>query len=208
MRVKICGITNIDDALFCSSQGANALGFIFYNKSKRYIPSNSAGEIIKELPAFVFKVGVFVNETPETVNKIASEIGLNAVQLHGDESPEYISGIKYPVIKSFRVGDNFNWLQLSDYENCNILLDTFSITEMGGTGKSFDWKSIPENIKTKIILSGGINTGKLEYILKEIKPAAVDLSSSLESSPGKKDKTKVVEFFAKYNELRNTKNNK
>lgn len=202
MKVKICGITNIEDALPCCEYGADAIGFVFYGKSKRYVSFDQAKLISKQLSPFIFKVGVFVNEEPEKVNQAAKHIRLNAVQLHGDETPGYVDRINVPVIKSFRIDDTFNWKTIDTFENCGILLDSFSSNQTGGTGKSFDWKSIPEKLRDRIILSGGITIDKLDFIFSEIKPAAIDLSSSLESSPGKKDKQKVIEFLKRFNELR------
>ena len=202
MKVKICGITSIEDALLCCEYGVDAIGFIFYEKSKRYISFERAESISKQLPPFVFKVGVFVNEETEKVNRAAKQIGLNAVQLHGDESPGYIEKINYPVIKSFRINETFEWDTIDAFKNCNIMLDTFSTDQIGGTGRSFGWNLIPEKLRRRIILSGGITIDKLDFIFNEIKPAAIDLSSSLESSPGKKDKQKVIEFLKRFNELR------
>lgn len=202
MKVKICGITNIEDALLCCEYGADAVGFIFYEKSKRHVSFDQAELISKQLPPFIFKVGVFVNETLEKVNQAARQIGLSAVQLHGDELPEYIERINYPVIKSFRIDETFDWKTIDTFENCDILFDTFSSDQMGGTGKSFDWNLIPEKLRSRVILSGGITIDKLDFIFSEIKPAAIDLSSSLESLPGKKDIQKVIEFLKLFNELR------
>ena len=201
MKVKICGITNIEDALLCESLGADALGFIFYKGSKRYIPPEAAYEIIKSLSPFTMKVGVFVSESSETINKIASTAKLNTVQLHSEESTEIIN-ILLPVIKSFRVDDNFEYEILEQYKSAYYLLDTYSKTEFGGTGKVFDWEKIPDKYKSKIILAGGISIDNLEEIYTRVKPAAIDLSSSLESEPGKKDKEKVKRFFEKFNEVK------
>jgi len=205
LQIKICGITNIEDALLCAECGADALGFIFYEKSKRFIKKEQAAEIIKQLPPFIAKVGVFVDESFDTINKTVKETGLNSVQLHGNELPEFAQRFFLPIIKAFRVDNNFDWSKIEDYQNCKILLDAFSQNEMGGTGKSFDWKLIPDGIKKKIILSGGISIDNLEFIFDEIKPAAVDLSSSLESAPGIKDHLKVKEFLNKLNRLRSKK---
>ncbi len=202
MKVKICGITNIEDALLCEDYGADALGFIFYEKSKRFITFGKAAQIIQHLNPLIMKVGVFVDYEFQIINHVAYKIGLNAVQLHNSESPEFISKITHPVIKSFRINDQFDWAQLENYKNCHLLLDAFSTDEMGGTGKSFNWKFIPEEYRNKIILSGGITIDNLEIIFNEIKPAAIDLSSSLESAPGKKDHQKVKDFMKKFNQLR------
>ena len=202
MKIKTCGITNLDDALLCESEGADALGFIFYKKSKRYIEPELVKNIVKHLSPFTMKVGVFVNDSVDFINKTASELNLNAVQLHGEESPDIIEKINLPVIKSFRINNEFNFSILEKYSNNSFLFDTYSDSGYGGTGEVFNWKLIPEEIKSKIILAGGISIDNIADIFTNIKPAAVDLSSSLESEPGKKDKDKVKEFFKKINYLR------
>jgi phosphoribosylanthranilate isomerase len=195
LKVKICGITNLEDALVCEKLGADALGFIFYDKSKRHIKPNSAADIIKFLSPFTLKVGVFVNETPENINVISKLTGLNLVQLHGDETPKQMAEINLPIIKAFRVSDDFDFNILTDYENCYFLFDNYSISEYGGTGNIFNWKNIPENLKCKIILSGGISSSHIQRIINEVNPYAVDVSSSVEESPGKKSEIKLKEFF-------------
>jgi len=202
MQVKICGITNINDALLCCKLGANALGFIFYEKSERFISYAQAMEIIKHLPPFVLKTGVFVNSSSNEVNEVAVCIGLNAVQLHGDEEPDYVNKINYPVIKGFRIKNDFDYSKLEIYKNCSFLLDTYSPDNLGGTGMTFDWSIIPLKFRDKIILAGGISSENVEYIFRNVKPMAIDLSSSLESSPGKKDSYKLREFFKTVNNLR------
>jgi phosphoribosylanthranilate isomerase len=202
MKVKICGITNLDDALLCCSLGADAIGFIFYDKSKRAITYESAKEIIAKLPPFITKVGVFVDQAPEEINTLSEEIGLNVIQYHSDILPGDTKKISYPVIKVFRVSTGFNFKLLSGYTNCTFLLDTYIEETMGGTGKTFNWDNIPQELRSKIILAGGISSDNIEHIYKNIKPFAVDLSSSVESVPGKKDKNKLTEFFNKINQLR------
>lgn len=201
MKVKICGITNLEDARLCAGYSTDAIGFIFYEKSKRYVTFEKAKEIINQLPPFLMKVGVFVNEEAEIVNESAQKIGLNLVQLHGDESAEYVSEIKLPVIKAFRVDEKFDWTAIDNYKNCVIMLDSFSQNEYGGTGNTFEWNTIPTKYKNKIILSGGITIDKLEQIFSEIKPAAIDVSSSLEISPGKKDPQKLKEFLTRFDQM-------
>ena len=202
MRIKICGITQLEDARLCEKEGANALGFVFYPHSKRYIAPAQAKEIISKLGPFIDKVGVFVNESVDYINKIVKECGLTMVQLHGQESTDQIKIIDVPVIKGFRVDKNFNYDQLYEYSECFFLLDAFSDHEYGGSGKSFNWQDIPVNMRSKIILAGGISVGNLEKIFTDIKPAAIDLSSSIEVSPGKKDPMKVIEFCKKYRKLK------
>lgn len=202
MQVKICGTTNLKDALLSVELGADALGFIFYEKSKRFVQYSAAEAIIKQLPNSVLKVGVFVNSTIEEVNSAADRIGISAVQLHGDETPLHTEQIEKPVIKSFRVDNKFDFALLDKYENCTFLLDNSFENEFGGTGKSFDWTLIPEKLKDRIILAGGVSSKNIEEIFTHIKPQAVDLVSSVEKSPGKKDEEKLKEFFNIVNKLR------
>jgi phosphoribosylanthranilate isomerase len=202
LKVKICGITNLEDALLCESSGADLLGFIFYEKSKRFINFAEAGQIINKLSLFTIKVGVFVNESVDLINSIVNRIKLNAVQLHGEESPDIIDKIEAPVIKSFRVKDKFNLEVINQYKNVVPLLDTFSDSEYGGTGKSFNWEIIPKEIHSKIIVAGGISINNIEEVFNKINPIAVDISSSVEKRPGKKDELKVKDFFIKINQLR------
>lgn len=197
MKIKICGITNLADALLCESYGADAIGFVFYVGSKRQIMPDEAAEIVRQLNPLTIKVGVFVDENPVLINQLVRDIGLNMVQLHGGETPEDISLINVPVIKAFRVNDNFDFTVLNHYSNSYLLLDSYKEEELGGTGKSFNWQMIPEQLKSKIILAGGINSDNIDLIFQQIKPQAIDVSSSLEQYPGKKDKQKVIQFFNK-----------
>ncbi len=202
MKVKICGITNTDDALFCEKIGANALGFVFYEKSKRFISPDEAAKIISKLSPFTTKVGVFVNNSTQEVNKVAGKIKLNAVQLHGDETPEGVSEIDFPVIKSFRINELFDFQTLNFYKNVSFLLDSYSKNEYGGTGNKFNWHLIPNDLNGNFILAGGISIENIEEIFNKVKPKAIDVSSSLEKSEGVKDYKKVKDFFNKTNSLR------
>ena len=202
MKVKVCGITNLDDALLCEKEGANALGFIFYKQSKRYISPEDAVEISGKISPFTTKVGVFVNEDISVINEIVEKTKINVVQLHGDENENYCKEIKLPVIKSFRVKEGFDFESVYKYESVDYLLDAYTENNFGGTGKTFKWELIPMNLRNKIILSGGISENNIEEIIRNVSPLAVDLSSSLESKPGKKDEAKVESFFKKFNSLR------
>ncbi len=204
MKVKVCGITNLEDAKICCELGADALGFIFYKESKRYINYEEASVIVSELPVFVSKVGVFVNEEANTINHIAQSVGLTHVQLHGNEDQLLIDKVNHPAIKAVRVKNNFDFTSLKLFSGCTILLDTFSDEELGGTGLTFDWNTIPIGLRSKVILAGGVSAQNIETIYKTIKPQAVDISSSLESESGKKDEVKVREFFRILNQLRKT----
>lgn len=203
MKVKICGITNIKDALIASDLGADALGFIFYKKSKRFIEYDKAKTIITYLPPAVLKVGVFVNEDYEIINRVVGDIGLTNIQLHGEEPPEFINKIELPVWKAFKINSEFDFKILDSYKNCTFMFDTYSKDEHGGTGKTFNWDVIPGSIRNKIILAGGISSNNIEKIYNEISPAWVDVSSSLEKAPGKKDDNKLKVFFGLINKLRN-----
>ena len=202
MRIKICGITNYEDAKLCCDLGADALGFIFYEKSKRCVNIDEAKTIIEKLPAFISKIGVFVNEDSKKINEIAHEIKLIGIQLHGEESPEFVQQIYLPVIKAFRVNNDFGFSITDKYHGCKFMFDTHSKSEYGGTGQAFDWEIIPMNLRKSIIIAGGISASNIEFIFKTIKPEAVDVSSSLEISPGIKDESKIKSFFEIFNSLR------
>ena len=202
MKVKICGITNLEDAKLSYDFGADAIGFVFYQKSKRYIEPKEAKEIINQLPVFLLRVGVFVNESAKEINEIARELKLNLIQLHGEEPPEMIDDIELPVIKAFRVNENFDYSIVSKYKNCSFLLDAYNENEYGGTGQKFNWRKIPSELKEKIILAGGISKNNVEQIYKEVNPYAIDVSSSIEIKPGKKDHKKLKQLFQKIYELR------
>jgi len=205
LKVKICGITNIEDALLCEGCGADLLGFIFYNKSKRFIPFEDAGKIISKLSPLTNKVGVFVNENVEIMNKAADSLKLDFLQLHGDEEPGIVHQLERKVIKAFGINDSFDFSTINRFENVIPLLDSHSKEKYGGTGTMFNWDIIPNSIWNKIILAGGVSSENVEYIYRQLKPLAVDVSSSLEISPGIKDKNKVKEFFIKIEQLRSSK---
>jgi len=202
MKVKICGITNIEDALLAEQLGADAIGFIFYKQSKRYISPEAAKIISQLLSTFTVKVGVFVNETEDEINRITATVKLNLIQLQGDEKPEMISKLLLPSIKSFRIDGDFNFSILEEYLCSNFLFDTFSHNEFGGTGKTFNWSIIPPSLRERAIIAGGVSEDNIEEIFSNINPYAVDVSSSLEISPGKKDHNKMKSFFQIINQLR------
>jgi len=196
--IKICGITNLEDALSSISAGADALGFNFYKRSPRYIEPNKAREIIQQLPHTVLNVGVFVNEnTTEEVARIADQVKLNAVQLHGEESPSYCAELKsFNVIKAFRVSDDFKPEDVLKFDVSAVLLDAYSRDARGGTGKVFDWGVAKETQKIfpKVFLAGGLTPDNVADAIRQIKPYAVDACSSLEIARGKKDAGKIKAF--------------
>jgi len=205
IHVKICGITSFNDAIMATNYGASALGFIFYEKSPRYINPEILKTWISNVPSSIKKVGVFVNKDVDKVNKIAEELNLGMVQLHGDESPEYCNQMIRPVIKVFRVNKKFDSIMLKNYQVATFLFDTYNKENHGGTGESFDWQSILQlNTETPVILSGGLNADNVLEGIEVVKPSAVDVNSGVEVAPGKKDEGKIKNLFTI---LKNTKGN-
>ena len=205
IHVKICGITSFNDAIMAANYGASALGFIFYEKSPRYINPKILNLWISNVPSSVKKVGVFVNKDVDKVNKIAEELNLGMVQLHGDESPEYCNQMIKPVIKVFRVNNKFDSIMLNNYQVATFLFDTYNKENHGGTGESFDWQSILQlNTEIPVILSGGLNADNVLEGIEVVKPSAVDVNSGVEAAPGKKDEEKIKKLFTI---LKNTKGN-
>ncbi len=195
VKVKICGITRSDDAIFACDYGADALGFVFYNKSPRYITPERAGSIIKKLPPSIEKVGVFVNESPDRINNIIENTGLTTVQLHGEELPEFMKAIKAPVIRAVRIRDKDDIKIMVQYSVTAFLLDSFT-QNYGGSGRRFDWDIAIEAKKFgRIILSGGLTPENVAEAIRIVQPWGVDVSSGVELKPGVKDREKVREFI-------------
>jgi phosphoribosylanthranilate isomerase len=197
VKVKICGITNIEDARRAVSLGADALGFVFYSKSPRYVKPEAAAMMIRALPRKVRKVGVFVDASPRTVRRIAKACGLDMVQLHGNESAQACLKCKpYPVIKAFRVGRRFDPDVCRKYDTAAYLFDAYSPKKFGGTGTAFDWTVLSQSrFNCGFFLSGGLNSRNVPGAIRAARPDWVDASSSLESSPGKKDSRRVAAFI-------------
>jgi phosphoribosylanthranilate isomerase len=199
VRIKICGITNREDALAAAHLGADALGFIFA-ASPRKISVERAREIIKALPPFVRTVGVFVDEDPERVSSIAAMCALDILQLHGSESVDYCSSFDRRVIKAVRLQSRDELKNLSKYVNVvdALLLDTYLPNKLGGTGVTFDWKLAVEARRYgRIVLAGGLTPKNVAAAISMVKPYAVDASSGLERSPGVKDHEKMAQFIRK-----------
>lgn len=196
--VKICGITNLEDALLCVAAGADALGFNFYRLSPRYIEPIAAREITSRLPANVLTVGVFVNElTPETVERIASDAGVLAMQLHGDESPNYCRALRGRyVIKVLAASKDFEPQRALDYEVEAIMLDTFDPQMRGGTGRVIDWSVARKTraLVPKFFLAGGLSPENVQGAIRRVDPYGVDACSALEIRPGKKLPERVAAF--------------
>ena len=197
--VKVCGITNTEDALASVEAGAHALGFNFYRRSPRYVDPARVREIVERLPTEILCVGVFVNEECEAVARIVEESSVGAAQLHGDESPAYcdaLSGLR--LIKALRVGDEFTPEQASGYGVEAILLDSFSASARGGTGRTFDWSLArrTREVVPRLYLAGGLTPENVAEAISSVAPYAVDVCSGVESRPGVKNPARVREFFA------------
>ncbi len=197
-RVKICGITEFEDARDAALLGASAIGFNFYEKSPRYIEPARASKIIDHLPPFVTTVGVFVNHPdPHNLEDFALSLGLHAVQLHGNESPDYCAVIqRVKVIKVFRVDANFRVEMLRNHGSSTFLLDAASPSQYGGTGKAFKWDQVyGANAFGSIIIAGGLTPENVAHVVEELHPFAVDVASGVETKPGKKDYEKMRRFI-------------
>jgi len=196
MRVKICGITNKEDALIAADLGADALGFVFAKGSPRIITSEAAGNIISKLPSFILPVGVFVDSPIEEILSIIEHTGIQCVQLHGNETPYEYSKINIPVIKAFRVDEHFQADILLRFPARAYLLDTFVKESAGGTGKTFDWNTaLAAKAYGRIILAGGLTPKNICNAITKVQPYGIDISSGIESVPGKKDKQKLQQLF-------------
>ncbi len=194
--VKICGITNTDDAFYCAHEGADALGFIFYKQSPRYVEPSIAATIIEELPAYVIPVGVFVNESREQIERIISETNIRIIQLHGDEMPSDCTGYHVKVWKAFRLRKSETVKSIKQYKLDAVMLDGASDDEYGGSGKlaNFD-VALQMKEFHPVILSGGLNPDNVVNAIQHVQPYGIDISSGVESLPGKKDHEKVALLF-------------
>jgi phosphoribosylanthranilate isomerase len=195
-KIKICGITNLEDALQAVGAGADALGFVFYAGSPRCVEAEQVRAITDRLPPFVSKVGLFVNETRATIEQTMTMAGLNLIQLHGDESPSDCYFERWPVIKALRVRNAKSLQGLAAYKTCSLLLDAWSDEAYGGTGHSFDWQLLRDlSSERPLILAGGLKPENVAQAIATVKPYAVDVSSGVEATRGRKDHEKVKEFI-------------
>lgn len=199
LKVKICGITNYDDAAMAVSLGADALGFIFVPASPRQIEPAIAADIIRRLPPFIKSTGVFVNEDISVIKDIIDYCGLDIIQLHGDEAPAMCESLMPRTIKAIRVKNDTDTSQLEAYigKVRAFLLDTYSEKATGGTGKTFNWdKAIEINaLGLPVILAGGLKPSNIEEAIRKVRPYGVDINSGIEKSPGKKDHELMKELF-------------
>ncbi|MEK6708656.1 MAG: phosphoribosylanthranilate isomerase [Pseudomonadota bacterium] len=196
-RIKICGITRIEDALAAARLGADAIGLVFWPQSARAVTPARAREIVAALPPFVSSVGVYVDPEAEWVEQTASVAGLNLLQFHGDESPEFCSQFSLPYIKAVRVKAGVDLLQYATrYSSARgLLLDTYVEGTPGGTGDAFNWGLIPQRLPLPLILSGGLHPGNVTTAIKQVQPWAVDVSSGVEAAKGIKDAEKIAAFM-------------
>ena len=195
-KIKICGITNIDDALAAVEYGTDALGFVFVPGTPRYIDPENAAEIIAQIPPFVTIVGLFVDESKEHIQQIADQCKLDVLQLHGHESPDFCRGFNRRVIKAFRIKDAESLTVLSQYTVSAYLLDTYVKGAMGGTGVTFNWSlALDAKQHGSIILAGGLNPDNVAQAVQQIYPYGIDVSSGVEAEPGRKDHNKVKNFI-------------
>jgi phosphoribosylanthranilate isomerase len=195
--VKICGITNLDDAQVAVEARADALGFVFYEKSPRHMTIPAAAGISNQMPGFVMRVGVFVNALKETVVRATSECGLNLLQFHGDEPPEYCLQFNLMSMKAFRMRDAGTLKEMKKYQTNAWLLDACSPEAAGGSGEKFNWDLAVEAQKfgKPIFLAGGLTPENVAEAIRKVRPFGVDVSSGVEISPGKKDHAKMRAFI-------------
>lgn len=196
-RVKICGITRVEDALTAAQSGADAIGLVFYPGSPRHVSVSQAAMIMRALPPFITSVGLFVNAEAQTINAILQDLPLALLQFHGDESASFCRQFKRPYLKAVRVKPSLDLLQYAaDYPDAHgLLLDAYVDGIAGGTGKTFDWDLIPAGLPLPVILSGGLTPDNVAAAIKHVQPWAVDVSSGVEAAKGIKDAAKIAAFM-------------
>lgn len=198
VRVKICGITRIEDLHAACAAGADALGFVFYDKSPRHVSIDTAAALVRALPPFVQSVGLFVDAEPATIKAVLASVPLDLLQFHGDETPEQCAHAGRPFLKAVRVKADTDLLKYAaDFEAARgLLLDAYVPGVPGGTGERFDWSLIPSDLPKPVVLSGGLDPGNVAEAVCRVRPWAVDVSSGVEASKGIKDALLVARFIA------------
>ena len=196
-RTKICGITRLEDAKASVRAGCDALGFVFYKESPRYIALDAFKVIARELPPFVTKVGLFVNADPAEIEEAIRSGLVNVLQFHGDETPDFCRQFKFPYIKAVAVSSSVDLLQYAKdfYDAEALLLDASHEHLKGGTGQTFDWNLIPHSLSKPIVLAGGLNVDNVKEAINQVKPYAVDISGGVEDSKGIKNSLKIQAFI-------------
>lgn len=196
-RIKICGITRVEDLINVANAGADAIGLVFYPPSPRNVSILQAVELLQHLPPFVTVVGLFVNATADTVREVMARVNLDVLQFHGDESPEYCEQFGKPYLKAIRVKAGVDLQQCAArfHHAQGLLLDAYVEGIHGGTGASFDWALIPKDLPLPVILSGGLDDQNVAAAIQQVQPYAVDVSSGVEMAKGIKDSAKVAGFI-------------
>jgi phosphoribosylanthranilate isomerase len=196
-RIKICGITNYEDAKLVVEAGADAIGLVFYEKSPRYVAINSAAQIIKNLPPFINCVGLFVDADESYVRKVLERVAIDTLQFHGQEPEQACAIYNRPYIKAIRMNEDVNLSEQCDkYSSASaLLLDTYVKDVPGGTGLSFDWNIIPEDLTKPIVLAGGLDESNVKSAILQVQPYAVDVSGGVEIEKGIKDPDKIKNFI-------------
>ena len=197
-RIKICGITRLEDALTAADAGADAIGFVFHRPSPRYVDPERAASIARAMPPFVALVGLFVDLDAAVVRDIISVAGLSLLQFHGDETPEFCAQFATPFMKAIRVRPEVDLLQCdARFSGASaLLLDAYRPGVPGGTGETFDWELVPQNLQSRVVLSGGLNAANAGVGIRRLMPWGVDVSSGVESAPGIKDPDRIEQFVA------------
>src|SRR3972149_6365715 len=196
IRVKICGITNLEDALAAAKFGADAVGFVLYPNSPRYIKPAQAKLIIDQLPPYVTPVGVFADQPAEEIWRMMEECGFDLVQLQGDESPEFCQRFGSRVVKAIRVKDHGSLKQMAEYSVRAFVLDTYRENQLGGTGERFDWDlAVQARSFGRIVLAGGLTPENVRDAIRKVQPYGVDVSTGVEKYLGKKDHSKIENFI-------------
>jgi phosphoribosylanthranilate isomerase len=196
-RIKICGITNVEDANLAIESGADAIGLVFYEKSPRYVAINSAEHIIKNAPPFVNFVGLFVDADESYIKKVLERVAIDTLQFHGQESEQACAMYNRPYIKAIRMAEDINLNeQCENYASASaLLLDTYVKGVPGGTGLSFDWNMIPDDLNKPVILAGGLDESNVRDAISKVRPYAVDVSGGVEKEKGIKDPEKIENFI-------------
>lgn len=196
-KIKICGIKTVADALFCEQQGVDAIGLVFYPPSPRNINIAQAKEIVDALPPFITVVGLFVNPDADAVHSVLSEVKLDCLQFHGQENNDFCKQFNRKWYKAIRMEPGIDVVQVAkEYPDASaVLVDSFDKKKMGGTGKTFDWTTLPKQFDKPLILAGGLEIGNIQDAIKQVQPWAVDVSGGVESEKGMKSQSLILDFI-------------
>jgi len=197
VRIKICGITNPDDAISAAELGADAIGLVFYKNSPRFVELSTARKIISVLPPFITKVGLFVDLDEDSIRSVLEKVSLDLLQFHGNESAQICRSFAKPYMKAVRMHDDVDLSDISDKypDAAALLLDAYVESVAGGSGQQFDWNRIPPGFRRPVVLAGGLNPDNVTQAIRQVKPYAVDVSTGVESDKGIKDSAKMADFI-------------